>query len=305
MLAEASCCTPTRNTKHVTSAAPALSGCSPKRAAAPLRRLPGGRFIMGSVDEYTNPFDGEGPVREVVLRPFAMGSTAVTNESFKRFVDDTGYVTDAEREGWSFVFHLLVPPDLRRTISKAAAAAPWWLPVPGSCWHRPEGPHSDIASRGDHPVVHVSWNDAQAFCAWADARLPTEAEWEFAARGGMEDARYPWGNELMLDGKHHCNIWQGRFPTENTADDGWLSTAPVKTYEPNGFGLYNMVGNVWEWCDDWFDDSQQTKAIRGGSYLCHASYCNRYRVSARSQSTTNSSAGNIGFRCAASSQSEP
>jgi formylglycine-generating enzyme required for sulfatase activity len=255
--------------------------------------------MMGSVDEYSNPFDGEGPIREVVLRPFAMSSTAVTNKAFKRFVEETGYVTDAEREGWSFVFHLLIPSDQREKIDKVAAAAPWWLQVPGSCWHRPEGPQSNIASRDDHPVVHVSWNDAQAFCAWVDQRLPTEAEWEFAARGGMEGARYPWGNDLMPDGRHLCNIWQGRFPRENTVEDGWLSTAPVRTYEPNEFGLYNTVGNVWEWCDDWFDESKQAKAMRGGSYLCHASYCNRYRVSARSQNTPNSSAGNIGFRCAA------
>jgi formylglycine-generating enzyme required for sulfatase activity len=166
----------------------------------------------------------------------------------------------------------------------------------------------------DHPVVHVSWKDAVAYCRWTGKRLLTEAEWEYAARGGLVQKTYPWGNSLRPDGEHRCNIWQGRFPYSNTGEDGYMSTAPVDAYQPNGYGLYNMVGNTWEWCADWFSPSFHVhatrtnpkgppmggaKVMRGGSYLCHASYCNRYRVAARSSNTPDSSSGNIGFRCAA------
>jgi formylglycine-generating enzyme required for sulfatase activity len=171
--------------------------------------------------------------------------------------------------------------------------------VSGAYWRHPEGPGSDLDGRWDHPVVHVSWHDAVAFCAWADLRLPTEAEWEYAARGGLDQARYPWGDELTPDGEHRCNIWQGRFPVRDTAEDGYSGTAPVNAFEPNGFGLYNVAGNVWEWCADWFDRAQQNRAMRGGSYLCHESYCNRYRVAARTANSPDTSGGNIGFRCAA------
>jgi formylglycine-generating enzyme required for sulfatase activity len=149
--------------------------------------------------------------------------------------------------------------------------------------------------------VHVSWHDAAAFCAWAGTRLPTEAEWEYAARGGLEQARYPWGDELTPGGRHRCNIWQGRFPDVNTEDDGYLGTAPVTRYAPNGYGLHNMAGNVWEWTADRFSPGgdQEPRAMRGGSYLCHASYCNRYRVAARTANTPDSSAGNVGFRIVA------
>ena len=158
----------------------------------------------------------------------------------------------------------------------------------------------------DHPVVHVSWNDAKAFCNWAGKRLPTEKEWEFAARGGLEQKKYVWGDELHPNGKHYCNIWQGAFPNTNTMEDGYLGTAPVDSFPPNGYGLHNMAGNVWEWCANWFDQSMNLssrvdlkapKAMRGGSYLCHHSYCNRYRVAARSSNTMDSSTGNLGFRC--------
>ncbi|WP_246632202.1 formylglycine-generating enzyme family protein [Pseudonocardia nigra] len=258
---------------------------------------------MGSEDADINAEDGEAPIREVEVAPFRIDPMAVTNARFAAFVKDTGYVTEAERFGWSFVFHLLIPPALARTITQAAAATPWWLPVPGAYWRAPEGPGSDVGARRNHPVVHVSWNDATAYCAWAGARLPTEAEWEYAARGGLEQARYPWGDELTPGGRHRCNIWQGRFPDVNTHDDGYLGTAPVNTYAPNGYGLHNMSGNVWEWTADTFhgpsDEEQQPRAMRGGSYLCHASYCNRYRVAARTSNTPDSSAGNIGFRIVA------
>ena len=260
--------------------------------------LPGGPFLMGSDDPDGFPADGEGPVREVVLAPFRIDPVAVSVARFAEFAQATGHVTEAERFGWSFVFAGLLPDDFPET--RAAVAAPWWRQVFGADWRRPEGPGSSAEDRLDHPVVHVGWTDAVAFCAWAGVRLPTEAEWEYAARGGLRGARYPWGDELEPGGEHRCNIWQGTFPTENTAADGWVGTAPVGAFAPNGYGLHNTSGNVWEWCADEFGPAAPgARVIRGGSYLCHASYCNRYRVAARSSSTPDSSTGNTGFRVAA------
>jgi formylglycine-generating enzyme len=276
--------------------------------------LPGGVVLMGTDDPEASPADGEGPVRRVTLRPFALARTAVTNAQFAAFVAATGYRTEAERFGWSFVFHLFVPRSKRIELVGSAGPAPWWLAVRGACWRAPEGPGSATTGRRDHPVVHVSWHDAAAYCAWAGVRLPTEAEWEYAARGGLEQARYPWGDELTPGGKHRMNIWQGAFPARNTAADGYAGTAPVTAYKPNGHGLYNLAGNVWEWCADWFSPDHhrdgpredpggpptgQARVIRGGSYLCHHSYCNRYRVAARSANTPDSATGNTGFRVAA------
>jgi formylglycine-generating enzyme required for sulfatase activity len=260
--------------------------------------LPGGRFWMGEDGPDANPGDGEGPVREVEVAPFAIDALAVTNRRFGAFVRATGYVTEAEREGWSFVFHQFLTPRAARRSTEVVAQAPWWVKVAGAKWNAPEGPGSTIGRRVDHPVVHVSWNDAMAFCAWAGARLPTEAEWEYAARGGLERRRFPWGDELTPDGRHMCNVWQGRFPDLNSKDDGWAATAPADAYPPNGFGLFNMSGNVWEWSAEPFQahEPDGLMTIRGGSYLCHASYCNRYRVAARSGSTRDSSTGNTGFR---------
>lgn len=272
--------------------------------------LPGGSFMMGTDDGVGFAADGEGPAREVIVRPVLMDPVAVTNERFGHFVEATGYVTEAERFGWSYVFGGFLPTELRRR-SPRPPGAPWWCGVEGVTWRRPEGPGSTLEGREDHPVVHVSWNDAVAFCDWADVRLPTEAEWEFAARGGLEQRRYPWGDQLRPGGQHRCNIWQGRFPEQNTGEDGFVGTAPVTAYEPNGYGLYNMSGNVWEWCADWWSvtvapsrqvdprgpDSGSARVMRGGSYLCHASYCNRYRVAARTSNTPDSSTGNLGFRC--------
>lgn len=276
-------------------------------------QLPGGRFLMGTEDRSGFPADGEGPIRAVTLDPFWVDRCAVTNESFSRFVADTAYQTEAERFGWSFVFAGDLS-DGGRGIqeSDAVPGVPWWKRVYGANWMHPEGPGSDALSRTNHPVVHVSWNDAAAYAAWCGKRLPTEAEWEFAARGGLEQALYPWGDTLTPDGEHLCNIWQGLFPESNTAEDGFASTAPVSTFKPNAYGLYNVVGNVWEWCADWFSrdwhasatrDNPQgppkgvARVMRGGSYLCHESYCNRYRVAARSSNTPDSSTTNIGFRC--------
>jgi formylglycine-generating enzyme len=255
--------------------------------------------------------DGETLVHEVELPAF-MDATTVTNAQFAEFVEDAGYVTEAERLGVSAVFHLAFRgnrSDLRGVVS----GAPWWLVVKDASWRCPDGRGSSVAARQSHPVVHVSWNDAQAYCDWAGKRLPTEAEWEYTARGGLSRTRYAWGDHLVEQGRWHCNIWQGDFPVANTLEDGHLTTAPVRSYTPNGFGLWQMTGNVWEWCFDWFaadyyarsprrrpkgPEHGESRVIRGGSYLCHESYCNRYRVAARSSNTPDSFSANIGFRCA-------
>ncbi|MQA09345.1 MAG: SUMF1/EgtB/PvdO family nonheme iron enzyme [Pseudonocardiaceae bacterium] len=260
--------------------------------------LPGGTFRMGTEDREGFPDDGEGPIREVTVAPFAIDRYCVSNARFAEFVDATGFQTDAERFGWTYVFAKFLPGELRKS-SPRPEQAPWWCGVAGAYWRHPEGPASDLDGRLDHPVVHISWHDATAFCEWAGLRLPTEVEWEYAARGGLDQARYPWGDELTPGGQHRCNIWQGRFPVRDTAEDGYSGTAPVDAFQPNGYGLYNTSGNVWEWCADWFHTGEQARSMRGGSYLCHASYCNRYRVAARTGNTPDSSSGNLGFRCAA------
>ena len=276
--------------------------------------LPGGEFLMGADDDQGFPDDGEGPVRAVRLAPFRIDVHAVSNQRFAEFVEATGYRTDAETIGWSYVFAGFLPAALRRGAPRPERT-PWWCGVRGATWNQPEGPGSDLGDRADHPVVHVSWNDAAAYAAWAGKRLPTEAEWEYAARGGLEQQRYPWGDELDPDGTYRCNIWRGTFPTKNTAADGYRGTAPVDAFEPNGFGLFNTSGNAWEWCADWWTvehgsarplvdpqgpNTGRDKVIRGGSHMCHLSYCNRYRVAARSANSPDSSSGHAGFRCATS-----
>lgn len=264
--------------------------------------LSGGEFIMGTNDHEGSPEDGEGPTRRMSVSPFYIDRHTVTNEEFMQFVQETGYKTEAEQFGWSFVFYHFVEKNKAKVIQQVPGT-PWWLVVEEAYWYQPEGHGSTIDNRMDHPVIQVSWNDAIAFCDWAGKRLPTEAEWEFAARGGLEQKKYAWGDELTPNGKHHCNIWQGNFPYENTNEDGYLGTAPAQSFPTNGFGLYNVAGNVWEWCSDarqtdsMESQSHASKVMRGGSYLCHESYCNRYRVAARSSNTSDSSTGNIGFRC--------
>jgi formylglycine-generating enzyme len=275
--------------------------------------VPEGTFLMGSEDRFSNPGDGEGPVRRVRLASFRIGVHAVTNGQFGRFVDESGYVTDAERLGSSLVFAGLLADD--REPERSVGRAPWWRHVEGADWRHPEGPASDLGGREDHPVVHVTWNDAWAYATARGLRLPTEAEWECAARGGLVGEPFPWGDELEPAGTHRMNVWQGAFPRENTREDGYLGTAPVDAYAPNGFGLYNMTGNTWEWCIDWFTRSVNPrarqlnprgplagthKAVRGGSYLSHAPQCRSYRVSARSGLTPDTSRGDVGFRCAVS-----
>jgi formylglycine-generating enzyme required for sulfatase activity len=273
--------------------------------------LAAGTFSMGSQDAWAAPGDGEAPIHEVSLGPYRIDRCAVSNGDFAAFVDAVGHVTDAETFGWSYMFAGLLPTGSPVTL--AVANAPWWRQVHGACWRHPEGPQSGLAGRLDHPVVHVSWNDAHAYAVWAGKRLPTEAEWEYAARGGLEQRVFPWGDEFMPGGEHRMNVWQGDFPDHDTGEDGWHGTAPVAAYSANGHGLSNVCGNVWEWCADWFSPVYYTasprqdppgpaagaeRVIRGGSYLCHASYCRRYRVAARSASTPDSSTGNQGFRCA-------
>lgn len=279
--------------------------------------LPGGTFLMGTDYAEAFPQDGEGPVHSVTLDPFLIGKFTVTNDVFARFVSETGYKTDAQRFGWSFVFWAHIPnAQFDQLVQDTVAAAPWWCKVPGANWKAPEGPGSDIRARGRFPVVHVSWNDAQAFCQWSGQRLPTEAEWEYAARGGLEQKLYPWGDKLRPKGKHLCNIWQGDFPHEDTGEDGFTGSCPVDAFPPNGFDLYSVTGNTWEWCADWFSaerdltattnplgpEAGEARVMKGGSFLCHKSYCNRYRVAARSFNAPDSSTSHMSFRCAADVQ---
>lgn len=273
-------------------------------------RLPGGRGRMGT-DRPLLPIDGESPFREQRIGPFAIDPFTVTNAWFAEFIAETGYVTEAETFGWSFVFFLLLPEDFGPT--QGVVGATWWRNVPGAWWRHPEGPHSSIEGRENHPVTQVSLNDARAFCRWAGARLPSEAEWEHAARGGATtDIRYPWGDRDPDDHDFMpCNIWQGSFPERNTQADGWLGTCPVDAFAPNGYGLYNMCGNVWEWLDQPMRIRSNKKLLRqadedavkkgffltkGGSYLCHSTYCHRYRIAARTGNSPDSATSHIGFR---------
>ena len=310
------CCTPAaeRGGEGVAaSGVTTLRECPPE-IRAEMVDLPGGTFLMGTDYEFGFPADGEGPVHAVNLSPFAIDRFPVTNRRFGEFVAATGYRTEAEHFGWSFVFWAHLPESQRATlIEDTVAAAPWWCKVSGASWSAPEGTGSTLKGREEHPVVHVSWNDATAYARWSGRRLPTEAEWEFAARGGLVQKLYPWGDKLRPGGEHRCNIWQGDFPHDDTADDGYAGTCPVEAFPPNGYGLYSMTGNTWEWCLDWFSPEShghsvsdnpagpatgQARVVKGGSFLCHKSYCNRYRVAARTSNTPDSSTSHMGFRCA-------
>jgi formylglycine-generating enzyme required for sulfatase activity len=301
-----------------------------------MRHLAGGTFLMGSDRFYRE----EAPVRQVRVDPFWIDETPVTNRDFARFVADTGYRTLAEFAPDPAIYADL-PPELAHPGSLVfeptrgpvdlADANQWWHFRLGACWQRPFGPDSDIAGIEDHPVVHIAYGDAQAYAAWAGKTLPTEAEWEYAARGGLDGADYAWGSELAPAGAMLANYWQGNFPFANQMLDGWERTSPVRTYGPNGHGLHDMIGNVWEWTADWFaqptiarkakasccvpsnprggrerdsfDPSMPAlgigrKVLKGGSHLCAPNYCQRYRPAARLPQMIDSSTGHIGFRCA-------
>jgi len=277
--------------------------------------LPGGRSFVGTKKGFIKA-DGEGVRRPVTLQPFRMERYAVTIARFRQFVQETDYITEAERFGWSYVFHLLLekPEDFASPPNLL-----WWRKVDGADWAHPEGANSSIKGRENHPVTHISWQDAAQFAAWCGGRLVTEAEWEHAARGGLSDPLYPWGDDEPDDeSRIFCNIWQGKFPHHNTLADDYLGTCPVDAFQANPYGFYNMAGNVWEWCADAFRSrslakeakrrdrqalEQGERVLKGGSYLCHKSYCYRYRIAARSGRSPDSTSGNIGFRVAYDTQS--
>jgi sulfatase modifying factor 1 len=310
--ADDSCCAPGRSPTAAPTGDAAFQRVR-SGATEGMQLIAGGEFLMGTDGDYGFAADGEGPVHAVRLEAFFVDATCVTNGQFNAFVNAIRYKTEAERFGWSFVFYgHLTPKQQATAVRLRVLGSEWWCRVDGATWRHPEGPGTHIKQRWDYPVVQVSWNDACAYAAWAGKRLPTEAEWECAARGGLVQQRFPWGDELEPDGRHLMNVWQGTFPEHNTCADGFYGPAPAKSFKANGHGLYNMTGNVWEWCWDWFDPGYYRVAprehptgpatggrrvMRGGSYLCHASYCNRYRTDARSSNTPDSSTTNLGFRC--------
>ncbi|WP_256377713.1 formylglycine-generating enzyme family protein [Neorhizobium sp. NCHU2750] len=280
------------------------------RSACDVIAVKGGATFVGT-SEPVLPMDGEGPRRAITLDDFYLEAEAVTVARFAEFVESTGYVTEAETFGCSAVFSGLLPDAARATHN--IAGTPRWMQIDAASWNRPEGPGSSTGDRLEHPVTQVSWNDAMAFAAWAGGRLPTEAEWEHAARGGNRSRRYPWGDAEPRDDTIFCNIWQGRFPHENTLADGFLGTAPARSYDPTDDGFYNLAGNVWEWTAEPFRVRSVSKAakirnlqaakniekiLKGGSFLCHESYCYRYRIAARIGLSPDSAASNVGFRLA-------
>ncbi|HLZ00970.1 MAG TPA: formylglycine-generating enzyme family protein [Bradyrhizobium sp.] len=280
--------------------------------------IPGGTFLMGSNAFYRE----ERPVQRVSTDGFWIDRFPVTNAQFRRFVDATGYVTFSERAPTREMYpdaaaEFLVPGSLvfvkpPRPVSLRDYRA-WWAYVPGANWRHPNGPNSSIAHRDNHPVVHVAYEDASAYAAWAGKALPGEVEWEYAARGGLEGAAYPWGDAANPEGRFMANTWQGRFPFENLAEDGYEGTSPVDAFPPNGYGLHDMVGNVWEWTStpyasshdaekscchrETLDQRSHLQVVKGGSHLCAPNYCLRFRPAARQGETRDSSTCHIGFRC--------
>ena len=310
-LPQKSCCTPVRNTEK-NSVLPTAEQPSETVESIPIPPIAVTPIIAKKGYLGTNypliALDEESPFRTAFIKPYHIMTTTVTNEMFASFVAETGYITDAERFGWSFVFDNTLASSIQKTANSEAAG--WWKAVDGAHWRLVSGADSENQYFDDHPVVHVSWKDAKAFAKWAGGRLPTEVEWEHAARGGLEDARFPWGDVEPNDHDFQpCNIWQGDFPHENTAADGFVTTSPAQSFQPNGYGLYNMCGNVWEWTAQPFkvrSKSKQfkahakrmlgTKILKGGSFLCHKSYCFRYRIAARTTTTPESTTQHQGFR---------
>ena len=318
---EKACCAPRRNGSGLT---PNLDLCT--QAAKNLVgskdgmiQVEAGKYSIGFEGPEACESDGEGPVRDVTLDCYYLDQTAVSNAHFAEFIEATGYVTESETFGWAHVFIGQLSNSKQRKLreTNTVRGLQWWYAIEGAYWRKPEGPGSTIKKRMDHPVVSVSWNDATAYASWAGKRLPTEAEWEVAARGNNNSQNmYPWGTELEPNGKHRCNVWQGDFPNKNSATDGYLWTAPVTAYRKYDNGFYNLLGNVWEWCADRFHPtwhakeseatrinpkgpaSGDSRVMKGGSFLCHDSYCNRYRLGARTANSPDSAATNLGFRCA-------
>ena len=303
------CCAPVRNQQQQVKSVvePSAVRCAESRRPK-ARLIPGGRAYVGTREPGIRD-DGETPLRRVRVKPFRMSQTAITNAEFHQFIEETGYVTEAERFGWSFVFWSQVPSDIKST--QGVVGIEWWRRVHGANWRDVNGPGTqDSAWSPEHPVVHVSWNDATVYARWAGGRLATEVEWEHAARGGLGEVKFPWGNDEPDDtASLPCNIWQGKFPESNTAADGYIATAPARSFEPNGYGLYNLCGNVWEWTAEDYSNSSKNPKVRsrtrtmkgyklskGGSFLCHKSYCYRYRIAARTGSTPDSSTTHQGFR---------
>ncbi len=304
-----------------------------------MKWIPGGEFSMGSNDPVA--WESERPARRVRVRSFWMDEAEVTNAEFLTFVEATGYVTTAERKPDVAEIMKQVPPGTPPPPAEMLVpgtlcfipttgsvplndASQWWQWKPGASWRHPDGPDSSIETIMNHPVVHVSWDDASAYAKWAGKRLPTEAEWEFAARGGLDGKPYTWGDDPPGEKNIKANLWQGNFPNENKQSDGFVRTAPVKSFAPNGYGLYDMAGNVWEWCADWYDDQLHRRegnitvidnptgpaqsydpsqpftplrVVKGGSFLCSDMYCTRYRPSARSGVSPDTGMSHTGFRC--------
>ncbi|MEP3295859.1 MAG: formylglycine-generating enzyme family protein [Pseudoruegeria sp.] len=298
------CCNPARTVSGTRKKIPPIEKTG--RYTGAIINIPGGKALVGTA-QVQFPDDGEGPLRRKKVKPFCMSALTVTNADFANFVADTGYVTEAEQIGWSFVFFSDLPA--RHGATRGVVGTEWWRVVEGATWRTPNGQGSEPTAV-DHPVVQVSWNDAMAYARWCGGRLPTEAEWEHAARGGLADVLFPWG-DAEPDDTHHmpCNIWQGSFPNHNTGRDGYSHTAPAQSFSPNGYGLFNMVGNVWEWTAEPFrvrslkkraDKTMKRmkghKLLKGGSYLCHRSYCYRYRIAARSANTPDSATPHQGLR---------
>ena len=303
-----SCCS-SGASRHIGQLTDGRVAVGPSGAAGNRVHFPAARTFVGTNSPVIQ-LDGEGLRRETEVSAFLMEDAPVTNDRFSEFVAVSGYVTEAQRFGSSAVFRGLLDGGLVPR-DDLQVPEPLWLNLAGACWSAPEGNGSNLKGRGDHPVVHVTLQDAGAFARWCGGRLPTEAEWEHAARGGLSDPRYPWGDDEPDDETIYANIWQGAFPHHNTLKDGYLGTCPVSAFPANGAGLFGMSGNVWEWTSDRFrvrsrDLSAMTRnaraiamgemVLKGGSFLCHRSYCYRYRIAARSALTAESSASNAGFR---------
>lgn len=313
--AGSSCCSPQRPDNVSTVIAPEFFP-EAKLTKANFVTIPAGEFLMGT-DQPFYPTDGEGPSRSVWLDEFKISQYSVTNSEFAAFIEATGYQTEAEIYGWSYVFNGFIDETTAsKQVAGVAASAPWWLAIEGAYWFKPFGNSQTIEEFLNHPVVHVSHNDALEYCKWTGYQLPTEAQWEKASRGGLTGKIFPWGDDFLQNGEHQSNIWQGEFPHLNTEEDGFFGTAPVDSFTANSFGLYNTVGNVWEWTNDFWSarwhipESVETRrnpagphkesgnrVLKGGSFMCHDSYCYRYRNSARTFNSPNTSTSHIGFRC--------